>query len=456
MRLQAQGIELEQYLAATGQDQEAFVDELRETAAQAVKVDLALRAVAEAEGIEVDDDDLDAEIAAVGRAGRPEARRRCASSSSATSRCRRYAPTSGSARRSSGCSSTSRSSTSRRSRSTEPSSTVEDDDRRRRCRPRPTITTTPTRRPTTTRPQPKTTDSVTIRARVQLPGPHGRRADQPRRAGLRPLLPAAQGAHHLPGHADRRHDRQPGLRPAAAPRVGEPRQGHQHLHQLPGRRHHRAVRDLRHDAVRQARHRHDLLRAGGLGGRGAAGGGHAGQAPGPARTPGSCCTSRGARAAARPPTSRSRPARSCGCATCSTRSSPATPARPSSRSARTPTATSSCPRTEAKEYGIIDEVISARELADNRGPITAAELTRIDRPGRQGIPWPSSETGASCSSARSAASRRSRSRSSSPGPASTSATSASTSATRSSRRSSPRPPSCTSTSCPSPARSSSS
>ena len=27
---------------------------------------------------------------------------------------------------------------------------------------------------------------------------------------------------------------------------------------------------------------------------------------------------------------------------------------------------------EAKEYGIIDEVISARELADNRGPITAA------------------------------------------------------------------------------------
>jgi len=27
---------------------------------------------------------------------------------------------------------------------------------------------------------------------------------------------------------------------------------------------------------------------------------------------------------------------------------------------------------EAKEYGMIDEVISARELADNRGPITAA------------------------------------------------------------------------------------
>jgi ATP-dependent Clp protease protease subunit len=58
--------------------------------------------------------------------------------------------------------------------------------------------------------------------------------------------------HHLPGHADRRHDRQPGVRPAAAPRVGEPRQGHQHLHQQPRWRHHRAVRHLRHDAVRQA------------------------------------------------------------------------------------------------------------------------------------------------------------------------------------------------------------
>ena len=27
---------------------------------------------------------------------------------------------------------------------------------------------------------------------------------------------------------------------------------------------------------------------------------------------------------------------------------------------------------EAKEYGIIDEVISAREMADNSGPITRA------------------------------------------------------------------------------------
>jgi trigger factor len=65
LRLQAQGIELDQYLAATGKDQEAFVAELRETSTRGVRVDLALRAVAEAEGIEADDDDLGAEYAAM-------------------------------------------------------------------------------------------------------------------------------------------------------------------------------------------------------------------------------------------------------------------------------------------------------------------------------------------------------------------------------------------------------
>ena len=39
-----------------------FVEELRAAGREAVKVDLALRAVAEAEAIEVDDDELDAEI----------------------------------------------------------------------------------------------------------------------------------------------------------------------------------------------------------------------------------------------------------------------------------------------------------------------------------------------------------------------------------------------------------
>jgi trigger factor len=65
MRLEAQGIGLEQYLATTGQDQESFVAELRESATQGVKVDLALRAVATAEELEVSDDELEEEYAAV-------------------------------------------------------------------------------------------------------------------------------------------------------------------------------------------------------------------------------------------------------------------------------------------------------------------------------------------------------------------------------------------------------
>lgn len=65
MRLQAQGIQLDQFLAMTGQSQESFVEGLRETAHQAVLVDLALRAIAEAESIEVTDDDLETELANV-------------------------------------------------------------------------------------------------------------------------------------------------------------------------------------------------------------------------------------------------------------------------------------------------------------------------------------------------------------------------------------------------------
>lgn len=65
MRLSAQGMSAEQYLSATGRDQEQLVAELRVAAVQAVKADLALRAVADAEGLEVTDDDLDAEVAAL-------------------------------------------------------------------------------------------------------------------------------------------------------------------------------------------------------------------------------------------------------------------------------------------------------------------------------------------------------------------------------------------------------
>jgi trigger factor len=62
-RLEAQGANLGQYLEATGADQEQFVADLKATATEAVKADLALRAVADAEGIEVTDDDLAQEMA---------------------------------------------------------------------------------------------------------------------------------------------------------------------------------------------------------------------------------------------------------------------------------------------------------------------------------------------------------------------------------------------------------
>jgi trigger factor len=65
MRLQAQGIQLDQFLAMTGQTQASFVEGLRDTAHQAVLVDLALRAVAEAEGIDCTDADLHAELSEV-------------------------------------------------------------------------------------------------------------------------------------------------------------------------------------------------------------------------------------------------------------------------------------------------------------------------------------------------------------------------------------------------------
>jgi trigger factor len=65
-RLDSQGMSLGQFLGATGRDEQEFLDELRGGALQSVKVDLALRALVEAEGIEVTDDELDEELAAMG------------------------------------------------------------------------------------------------------------------------------------------------------------------------------------------------------------------------------------------------------------------------------------------------------------------------------------------------------------------------------------------------------
>jgi trigger factor len=62
-RLEAQGATIQQYLEATGQGQNQLVDDLRATATDAVKADLALRALAEAESLEVSDDDLELELA---------------------------------------------------------------------------------------------------------------------------------------------------------------------------------------------------------------------------------------------------------------------------------------------------------------------------------------------------------------------------------------------------------
>ena len=61
-RLEGQKVSLEQFLAVTGQTSDGLIASLREDAARAVKIDLALRAVAKAEGIEVTDAELESEI----------------------------------------------------------------------------------------------------------------------------------------------------------------------------------------------------------------------------------------------------------------------------------------------------------------------------------------------------------------------------------------------------------
>ena len=62
MRLSAQGVSVEQYLAVTGRDVDDLREELRAGAEPAVKIDLALRAVADAEDLQVSDEEFDEEI----------------------------------------------------------------------------------------------------------------------------------------------------------------------------------------------------------------------------------------------------------------------------------------------------------------------------------------------------------------------------------------------------------
>jgi trigger factor len=61
MRLQAQGIDLSTWLAMQNRDPQEFLAELRVAAGGAARLDLALRAIAVAEGIETTDEDLEAE-----------------------------------------------------------------------------------------------------------------------------------------------------------------------------------------------------------------------------------------------------------------------------------------------------------------------------------------------------------------------------------------------------------
>src|SRR5437763_6922137 len=67
-RLSAQGADIEQYLQATGRSLDELRGDLQEAATRAVKADLALRAVADAEGREASDDELDVEAERIAQA----------------------------------------------------------------------------------------------------------------------------------------------------------------------------------------------------------------------------------------------------------------------------------------------------------------------------------------------------------------------------------------------------
>jgi trigger factor len=61
-QFQSQGVSIDQWLSATGQTTESFIESLRTESQKAVKVDLALRAVAVAQSITASEDDIEQEI----------------------------------------------------------------------------------------------------------------------------------------------------------------------------------------------------------------------------------------------------------------------------------------------------------------------------------------------------------------------------------------------------------
>lgn len=72
-QFQSNGISIDQWLSMTGQSADDFINALREQSIKAVKVDLALRAVAAAESIDVTDEELNAEYARIAVRARQKA-----------------------------------------------------------------------------------------------------------------------------------------------------------------------------------------------------------------------------------------------------------------------------------------------------------------------------------------------------------------------------------------------
>jgi len=66
-RLEEQGLTVPQLLAATGRTEEDLVADVRGEAAESVREDLALRALAEAEALDVTDDEVETEIDAMSK-----------------------------------------------------------------------------------------------------------------------------------------------------------------------------------------------------------------------------------------------------------------------------------------------------------------------------------------------------------------------------------------------------
>ncbi len=117
-RLESRNMTVEQFLRASGQDEAAFVEGLRVGAERSVKADLALRALADAEDLQVTDEELDEYFE--GLQSRPGSRcKRCGIASTATAGRPRYARSSASRRPLTGLSSMSSSSTRTGIRSTD-------------------------------------------------------------------------------------------------------------------------------------------------------------------------------------------------------------------------------------------------------------------------------------------------------------------------------------------------